>query len=315
MFTNLISGGLLIGLSASGQRVLTSGDGIPAGMELSDLAGTVLLVPLGNISGRGSLSAAGDVVIGQDWEEDRGYLVRGDGNTGELERLGEVGGITRAYVTPDASHVVGWLLNDFDKSVTTSAFRWSEQDGLSFGLPGVSADLTVWPEAISADGRAIAGRSDGAHFRYTEADGLVEVASTSGRSETWISSDGNVVIGTNDPDADGGTASFRWTAGSGAVNLTPGVQSLTVDASDDGGVVVASSWEEDQIDGSEPDQTFVWDGEHGTRSLGQVLQERGIDAAGWEFGHARAISGNGKVLLGRARCGGAPTLYRVVLAD
>jgi hypothetical protein len=54
---------------------------------------------------------------------------------------------------------------------------------------------------------------------------------------------------------------------------------------------------------------------NGTRSLDEVLAARGVDAMGWELGHARALSGNGKVLLGRAHCGGVPTLYRMVLSD
>lgn len=317
--TNLISSGLMLGLSASGQRVLSTGDGFPAGLELIDLSGTAVNIELDMLSGRGPLSAAGDTVFGAQWIEDRSYLARADADSQEIELLGELDGPpTRTYITPDAAHIVGWLFTDLEDSTASTVFRWDEQAGLTFGLPGLAADLQVWPEAISADGRVIAGRvfPNTAHFRYTEADGLTELTTTSGRSETFISRDGNVVVGSHDPLNDGlSSSTFRWTAQSGAVDLTPGVESLAVDASDDGGVVVASSWEEDQIEGAEPDQTFVWDGEHGTRSLGQVLQDRGIDAAGWEFGHARAISGDGKVLLGRARCGGAPTLYRVVLAD
>ena len=59
----------------------------------------------------------------------------------------------------------------------------------------------------------------------------------------------------------------------------------------------------------------MWNTVDGTRSLDEVLEARGADTTGWEFGHARALSGNGKVLLGRATCGGVPTLYRIVLSD
>jgi uncharacterized membrane protein len=172
-------------------------------------------------------------------------------------------------------------------------------------------------EAISADGSVLSGRAlpSGSQFRYTEAGGLTEIATASGRSESFISTDGNVIVGSLDPAGSSDSSVFRWTEASGAVDLTPGLNTLAVDASDDGGVVVASSWDDAQLEGGEPEDTFVWDAEHGTRSLDAILAARGIDTAGWELGHARAISGNGKVLLGRARCGGEPTLYRIVLSD
>lgn len=59
----------------------------------------------------------------------------------------------------------------------------------------------------------------------------------------------------------------------------------------------------------------MWDVEHGTRTLDEVLAGRGVDVSGWEFGHARSLSDDGRVLLGRASCGGVPALYRVVLSD
>jgi len=78
---------------------------------------------------------------------------------------------------------------------------------------------------------------------------------------------------------------------------------------------VVLSWDDAQLDGAWPEDTFVWDIEHGTRTLDDVLQSRGVDATGWELGHARALSGDGKVLLGRALCGDTPTLYRIGLSD
>jgi hypothetical protein len=315
-----ISSGYMLGLSASGQRVLSSGDGL--GLTVVDVGGGGTILPLGMLIGRGPLSAAGDSVVGTQWVDQANYLARADVASGEIELLGEVGGgVARNYVTPSGSHIIGWGI-DVDDSESYYVYRWNEQEGFVTGLlPGVAPGTTLWPEALSADGSVVAGRTfpGNAHFRYTEAGGLVEVASTAGTSDTFLSTDGSVVVGSLLPDGSesgsGDTAVFRWSEASGAVNLTPGVRSLAVDASDDGSVVVASSWEEAQNEGESPRSTFVWDGRNGTRTLDEVLQDRGVDVSGWEFGHARAISGDGKVLVGRATCGGAPTLYRIVLSD
>ena len=89
---------------------------------------------------------------------------------------------------------------------------------------------------------------------------------------------------------------------------------VAIDISDDGNVIVAQSWDDDQLDGAPPEQTFVWDAVNGTRTLERVLQDRGVTVEGWEFFQPRELSGNGNVLVGRGTCGGVPTLYRVVLS-
>ncbi len=123
------------------------------------------------------------------------------------------------------------------------------------------------------------------------------------------------MLGSLDPAGGNDSSAFRWTQASGAVEIAPGFATLATDLSDDGNVVVATSWEDAQNDGASPEHTFVWDTANGTRSLDEILEDRDVDTTGWEFGHARALSGNGKVLLGRATCGGVPTLYRIVLSD
>jgi uncharacterized membrane protein len=312
--------GMLIGLSAAGDRVLFTGG---AGLVLMDLDSSATAFPLDMIVGRGSLSAAGDTIIGAQYTNDVAELVRVNVDTAEFEVLGAIGSnISRAYSTPDASTTVGWafdfLSNTDDPSPLESQRAFlHNSDGLTFGLPGAPEGLTIWPEAVNTDGTVVAGRTPAtqSHFRWTEAGGFIEISSASWRSETWLSADGAVVVGSLVPGGSGDSAAFRWTEATGAVNLTPDQASLATDMSDDGNVIVATSWEDAQFDGAAPEATFIWDVEHGTRTLDQVLQDRGVDVSGWEFGHARALSGNGKVLLGRAHCGGAPTLYRIVLSD
>jgi hypothetical protein len=238
-------------------------------------------------------------------------------DTGDFEVLGElVGTIARANSTPDASTTVGWTFNytpdgDDPFSLATQRPFVRNATGLTLGLPGAPEGLPLWPDAVNATGTVIVGRAPTtqSHFRWTEAGGYVEISSTSSRSETSVSADGAVVVGSLNPDGDSDSAAFRWTEATGAQT------SLATDMSQDGNVIVATSWEDAQFDGAAPEATFIWDIEHGTRTLDQVLEDRGVDVAGWQFGHARALSDNGKVLLGRAHCGGTPALYRIVLSD
>jgi len=260
------------------------------------------------IYGRGSLSASGNTVIGTTQVNGVYQLARWSSSTGEVDVLGEMDNlIMRAYVTPDASAIVG---SDF----AGQPYRWSQQ-GFTLGLPGIPPGATR-PESVSADGSVVAGTSGQGHFRWTEADGYVDLVSASGFSETFLSADGSVMLGSLVPEGGNDTSAFRWTEATGAVEIAPGIATLATDLSDDGSVVVATSWESAQSDGvTSPEQTYIWDTVNGTRTLDAVLAARGADTTGWEFGHARALSGDGKVLLGRATCGGVPTLYRVMLAD
>ncbi|HTV20669.1 MAG TPA: hypothetical protein VMG12_18425, partial [Polyangiaceae bacterium] len=291
---------------------------------LVDLVGsTATSFELSTIVGHGALSAAGDIVVGTRYVDGVAQLVRANVNTGDVEVLGIVGNsISRAYVTPDAATIVGFggsLHPTEDNPLEQyggGGFRWNAA-GLSLGLPGMPAGASAWPEAVSSDGTVIAGQSpsSGQHFRWTEAGGYVDIAIASGQSATSLSADGSVLLGSLDPDDARDSTAFRWTEATGVVELTPGRTSLATDISADGNVIVATSWEEAQNDGAPPDDTFIWDAEHGTRTLDEVLAARGVDVSGWQFGHARSLSDDGKVLLGIGRCGGEQTLYRIVLSD
>jgi hypothetical protein len=309
---------ILLGLSASGDQLLVSNID---GLQWIDVSGATQQFSLEPLAGTGLLSAAGDVIFGATSVESP-QIARVHVATGEQQTSDPLPGqIAYAYANADASSIVGTNFSgpptlDSDAALTFDPFRWNAT-GLSSQLAGAPSGIELWPEAVSADGSVIAGRSPTtqAHFRWSEATGYTELAPASFRSETRISTDGSVVLGSLVPDGNPDGAVFRWTAETGAVNLTPGRASLATDMSKDGNVIVATSWEDAQNKGDEPQDTFIWDTEHGTRTLEQVLQDRHIDATGWDFGNARSLSGNGKVLVGRAHCGGVPTLYRLVLSD
>lgn len=315
-----VADGLLQGMDGSGERLLVTN----GYANLVDVGGEATELPMSMLQGSQLLSVDGEVAFGSlPWPyEERGARIGRRNATGEIEVLGDVrGSIARSYGNPTGTSLVGWTLGEQgegeDITIVYEAFRWDVDGGLRFDFPGVPEGVTLWPEAASDDGSIIAGRSvpDQAHFIWSEAGGYTELAPASWASETFISADGSAVLGSIDPGGLTGTRAFRWTAASGVVELTPGTPSVALDIGDDGSVAVAYSWEEAQIEGAAPEATFVWDTEHGTRTLDEVLAQRGVDTSGWEFRHPRALSGDGRVLLGLASCGGVETLYRAVLSD
>jgi hypothetical protein len=316
----VVSEGRLLGLDGTGERLLV----INGLVNVVDVGGEITALPMSMLQGSQLLSVDGEVAFGSlPWPyEERGERIGRRHATGEIEVLGDVrGSIARSYGNPTGTSLVGWTIGEQgegdDLTVVYEAFRWDVDGGLRFDFPGVPEGVTLWPETASDDGTIIAGRSvpDQAHFIWSEAGGYTELAPASWASETFISADGSAVLGSIDPGGLTGTRAFRWTAATGVVELTPGTPSVALDISDDGAVAVAYSWEEAQIEGAAPEATFVWDIEHGTRTLDEVLAQRGIDTSGWELGTPRALSGDGRVLLGLASCGGVETLYRAELSD
>lgn len=302
-----IGAGLLLGLNAAGDRVLVAGDGTTQGAELIDASGERFDTGLQMLGGAGALSASGEVVVAQKNVDDARYLARWSG--GEVELLQDMGaGFGRAYITPDATAVVGTAEWNSD-----STYRWTQSGGFTSPLPGLLDGKNLSATSISSDGSVIAGISlpHGISFRWTEALGLQELTFASWRSGTLLSLDGSVLAGSRgdeDPDT---TQAFRWTQAGGVQDLTPGIATSLIDMSDDGSVIIATSPYDPDVD--EPLQTYVWDEANGTRELSEVLDAQGVDRSGWSFGMARVISGDGKVLLGLGTCGGSPTLYRVEL--
>ena len=315
--TSRVADGFLIGIDASGDRVLASG----GTTTLVDVGGGVTELPIGTIQGRDLLTASGEIVFGALYPEPNGgmSIVRSN-DAGDIEILGDVdGSVASSNANPAGTVLVGWALGDDGEgenlTFTYHPFRWSA-DGFRTDFPGVPEHVTLWPESVSDDGTIIVGRTapDQRHFIWSEAGGYIDLAPASWVSETFISSDGSAVLGSFGT-APAESRAFRWTAATGVVDLTPGTPSIALDISDDGSVVAAYSWEETLIDGAAPLATFIWDTEHGTRTLDEVFAQRGVDTSGWEFDRPRALSGDGRVLLGRATCGGVPTLYRAVLSD
>jgi probable HAF family extracellular repeat protein len=167
----------------------------------------------------------------------------------------------------------------------------------------------VWEVSrVSADSSTIIGRIDeetwGYPARWTSELGLVRVADLLNCMAYGVSADGSVIVGGVWNFNRLGTA-FRWRAGSGADDLgtLPGdTHSRANGVSSDGSVVVGQSVYL-QLVGNfvEKDRAFIWDAEHGMRSIADVLAAAGIDTSDWQLESAEGVSGDGRVVAGNGR--------------
>lgn len=196
--------------------------------------------------------------------------------------------------------------SDTNAAGSGEAFRWTAAEGMtSLGfLPNASPAYSN-ASAMSADGRVIVGYGGSSHglvegFRWTAETGMVGLGDLPGgifySMAYGISADGDVIVGKSVGTA-GGLA-FRWTQSQGLVSLgdlpggTNGSGATSVSAN--GAVIVGYA-----DTGPSVYEAFIWDQAHGIRNLREVLvNEHGLNLAGWTLTRATGISGNGRVIVG-----------------
>jgi len=187
----------------------------------------------------------------------------------------------------------------------------------------IGGDYYCLSTDISADGSVVVGAylpTPGQQaFRWTETAGIQVLGFLPGgaaSSASAVSGNGLVVVGMSD-STEGGQA-FRWTQEGGMQGLgdLPGgaFSSNALAASFDGSIVVGYSETIDanftllgeSVDPSDPafrtvEEAFIWDKEHGMRSLMTVLTEDcGLDLSGWWLSEVRDISADGMTIVGVA---------------
>ncbi len=206
-------------------------------------------------------------------------------------------------ISGDGSTVVG-----FSSSVSGQfqPFYWTSQSGL-VGLTDAGGDPYAGrANAISADGNVISGVVNGLNgydidgFSWTSADGLLRIDSLPGSGFTVpyaTSADGNVIVGYGATSQ--GYEAFLWDAINGTAGLGdfPGGDffSRAYDVSADGSTIVGSG----ARGTGNPDTAFIWDAQHGMRSIQDLLIAGGLDLTGWTLRSALAISDDGSIILGR----------------
>ena len=143
--------------------------------------------------------------------------------------------------------------------------------------------------AVSSDGSVIVGYSDNQAFRWTESGGMSGLGFLSGTSDSvanGISGDGSIIVGKS------GSQAFRWTESKGMTGLgyLPGTSnSVAYGISKDGSIIVGKSG----------NQAFIWDAANGMQNLKNILTNTyGLDMTGWDLNEARAISADGKTIIG-----------------
>ena len=295
------------GTSSSGKRAFRWTEA--AGMES-------LGVFPGAIASSGyAVSADGLVVVGTSGPSSMGSAFRWT-QAGGLVALGdlpggEIGSIPHA-VSANGEIIVGES-SSLLSGTGSEAFRWTLAEGMiGLGdLPGGKYRSSAY--AVSADGSVVVGYSSSANassgvaeaFRWTQATGMVALGDFPGSYFNSIaygvSADGSVVVGRGYPAAvDEGThKAFRWTAESGMVPLgfAPGDQdSVAYAVTADGNMIVG----DDPY--PLPGYALLWDPQHGMRHLDEVLvEDYGLDLAGWRLTSARAISADGNTIAGSGR--------------
>lgn len=225
--------------------------------------GLVYLDTLGSISSAAwDISTDGRVIVGEF--TDASALRRAFRWTAELG-IEDLGGLTAAgasvaySVSGDGAVAVGTATG----SDGSRAVRWQGGTVLDLGvLDGSSASGAF---GVNRDGSVVVGASGAYAFRWTAADGMVDLGSMGGimSAASAVNADGSVVVGYATL-ADGSDRAFRWTAESGMTSLgllSGGTYSEATSVSDDGSVIVGKA------DNAEGERAVIW------KSL--VLQDLG----------------------------------------
>ena len=237
-------------------------------------------------SSDGSVVVGSASVSGNDFRAFRWTASGGMVNLGNLGGSGNNIGNAKAC-SADGSVVVGYSASpDGDR-----AFRWTSLTGMQLLGQG-ARDAT----GISADGSVVVGwttngAGQGEAFRWTQAGGLQLLGTLGGRWSVAhaVSADGSVIVGESE-NSGFFTRAFRWTASSGMQDLgTLGGGNPTAVAravSADGSVVVGESENTNFFR-----RAFRWTAAAGMQDLGTL---------GGDTSAAYGISGNGKIIVGRA---------------
>lgn len=306
------------GVSADGTRVIGTTPTLGGGANAyvwDSVHGTRLIgsLPGGDQASNGAaVSADGSTIVGVSaplQSQVEAFIWTAPGG---MRGLGGRFSAARA-VSGDGSVVVG--KSEFSGS--KRAFIWDAQGGLrNLGvLPGATS-LDAEARGISRDGSLVVGVSAspqtdfGEAFVWSAGTGMQALGDLPGRgfksAANAISGDGSTIVGLG-VSSQGGEATL-WDANRtphGLGDLPGGTfdsEALAVSA--DGSVVVgrASIIDEFSLPSpSGPDsrsEAFVWDAEHGMRSLKAVLTSLGVDMSDWQLWEATGVSADGQTIVG-----------------
>lgn len=196
-------------------------------------------------------------------------------------------------LSADGKTAVGWST----LGSSSEAWRWTQDGGVQ-GLGMQTGGSFLQASGVSANGQVVVGFGSGAWgygpVRWTADGGLQNLGMPLGGQASAVSADGLTVVGS--AWLSSGQQAFRWTADDGVQNLgAPNQTSIATGVSADGQTVVGY-----RFLGTGPTSTdaFVWDADHGTRSLKDFLQhDYGLNLTGWALEDA-IISDDGLSIAG-----------------
>ena len=262
-------------------------------------------LPNGEASYAYGVSADGSTVVGGTGNQAFRWTAEG-GMVGLGYAPGD--GFSSAYgVSADGSVVVGTGLSATVGNPEVQAIRWTAETGVVGILGGHGSGTNPQALAVSADGSVVVGTSYNnlvnQAFRLT-LGGVVNHLGTlqapyNGLSQAnGVSAEGSAIVGYSQSAVDGTVQAFRWTEGEGMVGLgfLPNtVNTIAYGVSANGSVIVGIG---SDIDGVE-NRAMIWDPTFGVRSLQDVLvNANGLDLDGWTLAAAKAISADGRTIVG-----------------
>jgi probable HAF family extracellular repeat protein len=287
------------------------------------------------------ISADGSVVVGEansttGFQAFRWTAQTGIVGLGAFENPGGFQSSSARACSSDGTVIVGASLLPDSLDESGSPFRWTQATGLVFlgSLGGSSGGVA---RAVSSDGSVAAGYSsnvdfDVEGFRWTQAGGMVGLGDG---QASGISGDGSVIVGLGSSSymwteaggpvdllpatflVVGLSRSGQYAVGanlgraarldltSGTLLMIPHLPLFNNDtdlawATNADGSVVVGYHNLFQFDGFFG-RAFMWDAEHGTRIIRNVLVNDyglGADLAGWELNNATAVSDDGLTIAG-----------------
>lgn len=260
-------------------------------------------LPHGSFTMATAVSEDGDVIIGNaDGGASLGRHVfrwtLQDGLT-QLDELPNATLCAGSAVSGDGAVVAGTCL-----APGNEAFRWTEASGpIGLGRLGTGSNAMSTAVAISADGTHIGGAGHpvltGAVIWDSSNTPLVigALPGDSYAAITALSGDGSVAAGVS-VDMAGQPRGFRWTSSGAIVALATDdmfYSTTTTGISADGRRIVG--WGS-RVSGG-PDAAVLWDEGGKLRPVSDLLSlDARAASAGWSLTRARAISADGRVIVG-----------------
>ncbi len=254
-----------------------------------------------------AVSADGNVVVGRSVVQTTNPFYQGfrwTADTGMVGLTANAGSLTNAAdISPDGSVIAGQGFQSVAGSTGTQMVRWTADDG---GVQLFSTLQHGGALGMTPDGNTLVGFASGSPNGtqaaiWTSTGGFEFLGDLPGGAiqaqAEAVSADGTVVVGTGRSAA--GDEAFRWTSTGGMVGLGDlaggGFASLAYDVSADGNTVVGMATE------ATGNVAFIWTPGGGMQRLLDVLVAGGATGlAGWRLDSARAITPDGRFIVGLA---------------